>query len=148
MRLPAASGLALAALLVAPVALAWSLDFPIHASVNGHEFDRVRVDSAECTLKLRLDFSAPEKGYDSRAKNRNHHRFKARLLFDNGKAVVTKIFNNRAPGRRTYREGIDTSDGACWGKEKVHLKDVEVVGCRGDKCEVPAFARVLPDYGH
>ena len=104
--------------------------------------------STECNLQLRLDFSAPEKGYDSRAKNRNHHRFKARLLFKNGKAVVTKIFNNHSPGRRMYQEAIDTSDEACWGKTKAQLQDVEVVGCRGDKCEIPAFVRVLPDYGH
>jgi hypothetical protein len=139
MRLFAPSGLAFAALLAAPVALAWTVDWPVRVRVNGHEFDQVRVESDGCALKVRLFFSAPEKGYDSRAKVRNHHRFKGRISFKNGKSVVTKIFNNRAAGRRTYTEVIDTTDQACWAKEKTDLDNVDVVGCRGRGCAVPGF---------
>lgn len=139
-------GPALAGLFVTSLALGSTLDFAIRASVNGHEFSRVRVDASGCVLNVRLDFSAPESGYSSKAKNRNHHRFRARLLFKNGKALVTKVFNNRAAGKRTYGEQLDTSDGACWGKEQLELKDVEVVGCRGTGCTMPDFAHALPDW--
>lgn len=139
--------LAVSVLLLAAPALAWSFAFPINAKVNGHEFHHVRVEGAECSLKLKLDFLAPKQGYESRAKNRNRHYFRARLLFDNGKTVTTPVFGNGAPGERTYKYAHDTGGEGCWSKTRVELKDVDFVGCRGEGCKVESFARVIPDYG-
>lgn len=133
-----------AAILTAPASLAGNVDWPVNARVNGHEFNRVRVEGADCSLKLRLDFTAPEDGYSGRAKNRNVHRFRALLLFKTGKVLVTLPFNNRGPGKRVYDEVVDTSAQGCWGKDELQLKDVEVVGCRGKGCRIPEFQRTAP----
>lgn len=139
MRLSAfcASAITVCAILAAAPARAGDVDWPVNTRVNGHAFDRVRVKRADCALEVRLDFAAPEEGYSARAKNRNVHRFRARLLFKSGKVVTTLPFNNRGPGRRMYSEVVDTSGDACWAKDELRLKDVEVVGCRGRGCRIP-----------
>jgi len=142
-----AVAIATSLLLLAGTALAWDYAFPINAKVNGHDFHRVRVDGADCALKVKLDFTAPKAGYESRSKNRNRYYFRARLLFKNGKSVTTPVFGNGAAGERTYKYVHDTGDEACWSKERVELKDVDFVGCRGEGCKVKSFARVIPDYG-
>ncbi len=134
--------------LVAPVALGWTFGIAIHARVNEHEFTRVGVKSDGCKLSYNLRFTAPESGYSSKSKVRNYHRFRARLLFKNGKAITSEIFANDQPGKRMIYLSHDTEDEACWAKEKVELQDVDVVGCRGKGCKIGQFARVLPDFSH
>ncbi len=138
--------LALAALALTAPALAWSYSRTINARVNKHAFHRVDVKSDDCKLEIGLYFDAPPEGYDSGAKNRNHHRFKARFLFKNGKSVVTPIIGNAKPGKRRFIHRYDSADAACWAKEEVQLKDVDIEGCRGQGCKVKDFSRILPEY--
>jgi hypothetical protein len=128
--------------------LGWTYGTSVHMTINGHQFHRVAVENDGCKLNLTLKFEAPEKGYDSKSKVRNYHRFQARLLFKNGKDVKTQVFANDQPGKRMIRLVHDSEHEACWGKEKVELKDVDVVGCRGKKCKLESFARVTPEFSN
>lgn len=148
MRIRLYFSLILAPVLVAGPALAWVFSTPINTKVNGHEFHRVQLEGTDCKVALKLSFVAPESGYQAHAKNRNLYRFKARLLFRNGKVLETKPFYNDAPGRRVVKLELDTSGEACWSKEKIELKDFDVAGCRGRGCKIDSFARVVPDFGH
>ena len=137
----------LASFLVGVQALAWVFEIQFGATVNDHKFHRIKAEGNECALKVKLSFTAPEREYDSRAKNRNYHRFKARVLFQNGKAIVTPVFGNSAPGKRAYTYTHDTSGEACWAKEKTAVKDIDIEGCRARGCKVKEFGTVLPVYG-
>ena len=148
MRVSPSSRLTVALLLATAPALAWVFTTPINTKVNGHEFHRIHAEGSECNVALKLSFVAPEAGYKARAKNRNYYRFKARLLFKNGKVLETPPFSNDAPGRRVASFNLDTGGEGCWSKDKVDLKDVDVAGCRGKGCTIESFARVLPEYGH
>lgn len=140
---------ALGVLALTPSALAWKFGIGIHMTVNQHEFNRVAVENDGCKLNIALHFEAPEKGYDDKASpRRNYHRFRGRLLFKNGKEVKTDIFANDTPGKRVIRLTHDTEHEACWAKEKVELKDVDVVGCRAKKCKLESFARVTPEFSN
>ena len=129
----------LAGLLVAVPASAWVFEFPLEAKVNGHEFDKIKVEGKDCKLTVKLWFDAPKDGYDSRAKNRNHHRFKARVEFGEDRVLETVVFGNGTPGKRLLRHEEDTSGAGCWSKEKLKVRDVDVVGCRAKGCKLPAF---------
>jgi hypothetical protein len=120
-------------------AFGWVFEIPFGARVNGHQFDKIRVEGKECELALKLSFDAPPKQYDSGAKNRNYHRFRARVSLKNGKSVVTPVFFNDAPGRRAYRYRHDTAADGCWAKEKTTVVKVDVEGCRARGCKVEEF---------
>lgn len=137
-----------AVLALEPTALGWSFGIGVHMTVNGHEFHRVAVESDGCKLNVALRFNAPASGYDAKAKVRNYHRFRARLLFKNGKAITTDVYANDRPGKRVIRLSHDTEYEACWAKEKVELKDVDVIGCRAKRCRVGEFARVTPEFSN
>jgi hypothetical protein len=124
---------------IALPALGWVFQIPFNARVNGHQFDRIRAEATDCELGLMLWFDAPADKYDSRATNRNHHRFRARVAFKNGKTVVTKVFFNNAPGRRAYRTRIDTAGEGCWAKQKTEIQKIDVEGCRAKGCTVKEF---------
>lgn len=141
-----AGWIAIGVLLVAAPALAWVFEIQFGATVNGHKFDRIKAEGNECALSVKLWFDAPADEYASKAKNRNYHRFKARVLFQNGKAVVSPVFGNAAPGKRAYTFKVDTSGEACWAKEKTAVKDIDIEGCRARGCKVKEFASVLPAY--
>lgn len=136
---PVAIPAALTLLSIAAPALAWVFEFPITARVNGHEFDRIEVVGKDCSLTVRLWFDAPKDQYASRAKNRNHHRFRARVLFDNDQTLITTVFGNGTPGKRMLTHREDTSAQGCWSKKKLKVRDVDVVGCRAKGCKLPDF---------
>jgi len=139
MRRSAAFGLAAALLSVASVALAsWSQGAEISASVHGHAFKRVEVESAECVLNYKLYFDAPADGYASGAPTRNVYLFRARIDFASDKSASVPIFANRAPGARMYENHYDSSADGCWVKDKQALRRVKVEACRGDGC-TPEF---------
>lgn len=134
------------ALFVAAPVFAWSYSRTINARVNQHVFHRVTVQSDDCKLKIGVYFDAPKAGYDSGAKQRNHHRFKVRYLFANGKTVVTPVIGNAKPGKRRFVLDYDSGEAGCWAKDEVQLKDVDIEGCRGRGCKVKEFSRVIPEY--
>jgi hypothetical protein len=136
-----ALGGAVALATLASTALGLSVSMPVHATVDGHVFHHVRIESQACELKVELRFDAPAARYQSRAKDRNYYRFLSQLTFDNGKAVVTHVFGNSGPGERVYRTHYDTGPEGCWAKKKVKFRDFDVVGCRGHGCRLANFAR-------
>lgn len=129
----------IALILVAAPAAAWKFEIAFGATVNGHRFDKIKVENDGCKLASTLWFDAPSDQYASRAKNRNYHRFRARITFDNGKLVTSGVFGNSAAGRRIYTVHHDTSADGCWGKQKAAVRNVEVEGCRARGCKVGEF---------
>jgi hypothetical protein len=139
-RTPTIAALAAAAFLLAALpAAAWTFEIPFSARVNGHRFDKIKVQNDECKLAATLWFDAPRDGYASRSKVRNYHRFRARITFGNGKVVTSDVFGNRAPGRRIYTVRHDSSGDGCWAKQKAEVRNVDIEGCRARGCKVEEF---------
>ena len=132
-------GLAALMLLSATAAGAWSNQTTLNATVHEHKFDRVALSGDECALTLKVGFNAPRKAYASGAKNRNSYLFRARAKLKNGKEFVTDQFRSSSAAHRTFSQSFDTAAEDCWGKAKMQVIDVKVVGCRGQRCKVPDF---------
>lgn len=130
------SSLLLASLLITTLTFAWRRDAGFTASVHDHQFTRVVLESAECTLSYKLYFSAPPKAYPSA---RAHYRFHARIQLEDGRSVVTPVFSNRKSGERVYTQALDTTGDGCWAKRQHKLFGVTVEGCRGGSCNPEAF---------
>jgi hypothetical protein len=120
--------------LVATAAAAWSQNSEFGARVHDHEFKRVIVESADCTIKYKLYFSAPAAGYVSKSPPRNVYLFRSRIDFQSGKQAKVPVFANRAAGERVYENTFDTTPDGCWAKSQEKLAGVKVEGCRGDGC--------------
>jgi hypothetical protein len=127
------------AMLLPVVALAWTQGADFETHIHGHEFSRVTLDSNGCDLKVRLLFAAPEEGYKHAASARNFYRFHARIKLDDGRAIVTRIFSNSAPGLRAYTYVVDTKAETCWAKGERKIQGIDVEGCRGAGCKPEAF---------
>ena len=128
------SGLLAAGLAVAPAVLAWSQGADFGATVHGHGFSRVEVESVDCTLNYRIFFNAPADAYASGARARNVYLFRSRIDFASGKSATVPVFANRGPGARVYENHYDSTADGCWVKDKQALRGVKVEGCRGDGC--------------
>lgn len=111
----------------------------IHTTVHGHEFDKVSLESSECSVTAKLWFTAPESGYRDRSANRNSYLFRARVVLDDGRQVTSQNFRTSKPGNKLQTWVFDTSAEGCWAKEKPALRSVVVNGCRGRRCPVPEF---------
>lgn len=129
-----AAGLVASSLLIARVAFAWSQNAEFSASVHGHAFQRVEVESRDCVLDYRIYFDAPADGYTSPAKARDVYLFRTRIDFASGKSATVPVFANRAPGARVYENHFDSTSDGCWVKDKQALRGVKVEACRGDGC--------------
>ena len=127
-------GLSAAVFIAAPAVLAWSQGAEFGATVHGHAFSRVEVESVDCTLNYRLFFDAPAAGYASGARTRNVYLFRSRIDFGSGKSASVPVFANRGPGARVYENHYDSTADGCWVKDKQALRGVKVEGCRGDGC--------------
>jgi len=127
-------GLALAVFVVAPAVLAWSQGADFGATVHGHAFSRVEVESADCTLRYKIFFNAPAEAYASGAPMRNVYLFRSRIDFASGKSATVPVFANRGPGARVYENQYDSTADGCWVKDKQALRGVKIEGCRGDGC--------------
>jgi hypothetical protein len=139
-RTALALGLSAAASLATPSDSGWSDQASVSVTVNGHAFEKVRVDAHGCTVAVRLSFEAPEKGYsDPKNKVRNYQRFRARVKFAKGEAVESRLFGNSDPGARVYDFDADTTSDGCWSKQPDKIVKLDVVGCRGRGCDVGAF---------
>ena len=124
-------------LLYPAVAEAWSEKIGFSATVHGHAFDQIEVESDGCSLRGALYFTAPEGAYaDKKNEVRNHYRFRARIEFAD-RSFKTGIFTNDKPGRRRFRYVHDTSGEGCWAKQTQKLRGVHVDGCRNRACKVP-----------
>jgi hypothetical protein len=121
-------------LLVATAAAAWSQNSAFTARPHDHEFKRVIVESADCTLKYKLYFNAPSEGYVSKSPPRNVYLFRSRIDFQSGKQAKIPVFANRAAGERLYENSFDTTSEGCWAKSQEKLAGVKVEACRGDGC--------------
>jgi hypothetical protein len=124
---------------VALLAGAWELKAPFNATVNGHQFSEIQISNQECVLQVKLYFDAPADKYQSGARRRNYHQFRAHLSFADNVMVESEVFGNPAPGKRVYSFTKDTAVGGCWAKQKLKLQGVDVQGCRGIGCRVPPF---------
>ena len=130
----AAAGAALAA------DAAWSSEADVSVTVNGHSFHHARIAGEGCKVQVRLVFDAPEKGYaDPKNKVRNYHRFRARIRLAKGQTLESRVFANTVPGERSYTFDEDTSGAGCWSKEPGKLVKVDVIGCRGQSCDLGSF---------
>src|SRR3970040_2465920 len=101
----------------------------IRSNVHEHEFDRVTVQSSECSLTVKLWFTAPDAGYKERAAHRNSYLFRARVKLDGGRQITSENFRTSKPGRKLQTWVHDTSSDGCWAKEKPALRSVVVNGC-------------------
>jgi len=124
---------------IAGAALAWSQGADFSATVHGHAFRRVELDTNECTLHYRIFFTAPADAYASNAKTRNVYLFRSRIDFADGKSARVPIFANRGAGERVYENQFDSTGEGCWAKEKHALSGVKVEACRGDGCTPEYF---------
>lgn len=128
------------ALVASPLlAWAWSQGAMINVKVHEHVFDRVHVETQDCSVTAKLHFSAPEQGYTSGARERDYHRFKARIKLTEGRSLVSPVFGNPRAGRRLYTFTYDTAPEGCWAKEPHKLQGVDVEACRGRRCEPQPF---------
>jgi hypothetical protein len=121
------------------LALGWTQRADFETRVHGHAFSRVAVESRGCELTLRLSFDAPEGAYKNESTVRNVYRFHARIKLDNGQSVETPVFQNSAPGARTFVYTKDSKADGCWAKEERQLRAVDVEGCRGAGCKPDPF---------
>lgn len=118
---------------------AWEAKAPFSATINGHKFSELRATSSDCTLKVRLRFTAPKDKYTSGAPRRNYYRFKARLELSDNITVDSPVFGNRAAGRRVYTFQHDSTGQRCWAKQEHKVRNVDIEGCRGRGCRVEPF---------
>ena len=134
-RLAACAGAAL--VFTSSLALAWTRSAEFEARVHGHAFTKVSLESADCSLRYELQFAAPPEGYPKTGTG--YYRFHARIRLDEGRSIVTKVFANRTPGKRTFTGELDTTADGCWAKEPRKLFGVDVEGCRGRACTPDPF---------
>lgn len=128
------------ALLASPLlAWAWSQGAMIDVRVHEHVFDRVHVESSGCSVTAKLHFSAPEQGYRSGARERDYHRFRARIRLTEGRGLESPVFGNPKPGRRLYTFTYDTASEGCWAEQQHKLQGVDVEACRGRRCVPKTF---------
>ncbi len=118
---------------------AWSVKSPFRASINSHTFDRVELDADSCTIAAGLYFDAPSSAYDGKNEVRNTYRFRALVKLRGGRSFETRVFQNRAAGRRKYVFSHDTTSEGCWAERSHEVIRVDVVGCRNRGCIVPGF---------
>lgn len=126
-------------MLLPVVALAWTQGADFETRIHGHDFSRVTLESNGCELKVRVLFAAPEDGYKSESPARNFYRFHARIKLDDGRAILTRVFSNSAPGARAYTYVESTQTDGCWAKAERKIQGIDVEGCRGAGCKPEAF---------
>jgi hypothetical protein len=142
-RYPVVIASVAAALVVGTTAAAkpptWTKSSRINTTVHEHSFERVTIEATDCTLKVKLLFTAPESGYHAHFEGQNVYRFRARVKLDDDHAVESVVFKTSTPGRKLFAWTKDTAPEGCWVKDQRGLRAVDVNGCRGHKCEVPSF---------
>jgi hypothetical protein len=121
-------------------ARAWTQKGPFTATIHGHEFQSAEVAGGDdCSLSVTLRFDAPPDKYQRKNPVSNVYRFRARIQLSEGKQILSRAFNNRQPGARSYHFTYDTTSEGCWGKRPHKLANVDIEGCRGQGCRVVEF---------
>jgi hypothetical protein len=134
---PARIRLAAACLLLAAPALAaaaWWDEASIRVQVHEHAFHRVTANAIGCLVRVRLYFSAPEAAYADASSERNHYRFRARVLLSDERSFDTEVFDNAVGGARVFAFSHDTGAEGCWAEKQRSLRKVDVHACRGQAC--------------
>lgn len=131
----------LALLAAAPVAArsAWWDEAPIAVRVHEHAFRRVTANGVGCSVRVRLYFDAPGARYADPVPQRNHYRFRARVVLSDNAGFTSSVFDNDEAGARVYAFSHDTSPGGCWAEREHTLRKVDVHACRGERCEPEPF---------
>ena len=109
------------------------------ATVWSHRFSEVRVEAADCSVKVSVTYDAPASAYKSRLASMIHYRFKARARFASGVKAAGPVFSSSKPGAQSHTFSFDTSGEGCWAREKQALVAMDVEGCRGEGCTVEPF---------
>jgi hypothetical protein len=118
----------------------WSNEADVSVNVSGHFFHHARVDANGCKVSVHVLFDAPEKGYsDPKNHVRNYHRFRARVRLAKGQTVTSRVFANTVAGERSYSFDEDTTGAGCWAREPNKLVKLDVIGCRGQGCDLGSF---------
>jgi hypothetical protein len=135
-----------AAVLLAPMAaFGWSERASFETRIHGHDFSRVSLESSEeCSLKVQVRFDAPADGYKSASAARSFYRFQVRTKLEGGRALLTRVFSNSAPGARAYTYVHDTRADGCWAKLPPKIIGIDVEGCRGAGCTPRPFEGASP----
>jgi hypothetical protein len=127
-------------LLAAPVlAAAWWEEASIRVGVHEHAFHRVTANAIGCVLRVRLYFNAPAEAYRDATAERNHYRFRARVVFSDERYVDSEPFDNGVGGARVFAFSHDTGPEGCWAERPRSLRKVDVQACRGKGCVPLAF---------
>lgn len=130
-----------AGVLLAPLAaVAWSERASFETRIHGHDFSKVTIErSGDCSLKVQVLFDAPADAYKSESAARSFYRFHVRTKLEGGRALITRVFSNSAPGARAYTYVQDSSAEGCWAKQPLKIIGIDVEGCRGPGCKPKAF---------
>jgi hypothetical protein len=131
--------LSLFGVLLPGLAFAWTQSTGFATTVHGHEFHRATLESSECVVKYRFDFTAPEARYAGADKKAPRFRFVGRIRLNSGAAVRSPIFPNAAPGERQFKGTFDTASEGCWAKQEQKIIALDVRGCRGQGCVPDEF---------
>lgn len=127
-------------LLVPLSALAWSERASFETRIHGHDFSKVTLErSGDCSLKVQVLFDAPADAYKSESAGRSFYRFHVRTKLAGGRALITRVFSNSAPGARAYSYVEDSGAEGCWAKQPQKIIGIDVEGCRGPGCKPKAF---------
>ena len=133
---------AAAALLLAGPAIAasaWWDEAQITVKVHEHLFRRVTANAIGCTVRVRLHFDAPAAGYQEPAPERNHYRFRAKVVLSDDQSFESEPFDNAVGGARVFAFSHDTRGEGCWAEQEHTLRKVDVHACRGEGCLPEAF---------
>jgi hypothetical protein len=139
---PARVRLAAACLLLSAPALAasaWWDEASIRVQVHEHAFHRVTANAIGCLVRVRLYFNAPEAAYRDGSSERNHYRFRARVLLSDERSFDTEVFDNGVGGARVFAFSHDTGTEGCWAEKQRSLRKVDVHACRGRACVPEPF---------
>jgi hypothetical protein len=135
--------LAVGSLMAPLLALAdegWTDEAKIQVKVHDHVFHTVKTGPTGCVMRVRLQFDAPASAYAEPAPERNHYRFSIKVIFSDGKSIVSPTpIDNRQPGARAIAFKFDTTAEGCWTDGRPSLRKVDVHACRGPGCVPQPF---------
>ncbi len=129
------------ALAAAPAlgASAWWAEATLQVRVHEHAFQRVTANAIGCSVRVRLHFDAPDAAYGGPVSERNHYRFRARVLLSGNQSFESEVFGNSVAGARVFAFSHDTAGEGCWADSERSLRKLDVHACRGEGCLPQAF---------
>jgi hypothetical protein len=123
----------------APAASAWWEEAQIGVKVHEHAFHRVTANAVGCVVRVRLYFNAPDGAYRDGPSERNHYRFRARVVLSDSRSFDSEVFDNGLGGARVFAFSHDTAKEGCWAEREHSLRKLDVHACRGQGCLPESF---------